>query len=334
MPPATDSPKLGRTGKRRCVDMPASGSLIQLDPGLAEKLRYSDRLPTLPSVAVRLIELAQNPDSTVTDLLALVEKDPATAARIVRRANSAFYGRRVPVETLREAVIYLGFTPTLSLALAITLVPVLLKDPMRGLNHEHYWRRSLISAAAGRLIGMNIVRGEAEPLFLAALLQDIGMLVIHRVFPGTYVMDLAEQKDHTHVIAVERRKLHSDHARIGAWLLDQWRLPPRIVLAVAASNDPDGVEATGELRPFLQATAASGLMADLWVSPGTQHSLDQDVQRLGRLLGVEAEGLFDMAVSMADQVREIEALFDVSLTESLETEALAALLAARTDRSD
>ncbi len=311
--------------------MPISGSIISLDSALAEKLSYSDRLPTLPSIALRLIELAQNPDATISELLALVEKDPATAARVMRRANSAYYGRRIPVEILRDAVIFLGFNGTLSLALAITLVPVLLKDPLRGLDHEHFWRRSLISAAAARLIGKNIVRGEAEPLFLASLLQDIGMLVIHRVFPGTYVMDLAEQKDHRRVVAIEQRKLHTDHARIGAWLLDQWRMPPRIVYAVAASHNPEDSTAEPAMQPFLRATAASSLMADLWVSPGDQNALLEDCQRLGLLLGVDTQALFEMAVSMTDQVREIEGLFDINLTESIETEALVEVLGAQVE---
>lgn len=308
--------------------------ISRLDPELAQKLRDSDRLPTLPAIAIKLISLAQNPDATLTELLALVEQDPATAARIMRRANSAYYGRKIPVETLREGVLFLGLNASLSLALAISLVPVLLKDPIRGLDHEHFWRRSLISAAAARLIGTNIVRGESEPLFLAALLQDIGMLAIHRVFPGTYVMDLTEQKDHHRIIETERHKLHTDHARIGAWLLDHWRMPPRIVLAVAASHDAPGKESKENaesdlLRPFLQAVAASGLMADLWVSPGDQHRLVQDTGRLGRLLGVEQEALFEMAVSMSEQVREIEALFDINLTEAIETEALAELMEAQ-----
>jgi HD-like signal output (HDOD) protein len=308
--------------------------ISRLDPELAKQLRDSDRLPTLPAIAIKLINLAQNPDATLTELLALVEQDPATAARVMRRANSAYYGRKLPVETLREAVLFLGLNATLSLALAISLVPVLVKDPIRGLDHEHFWRRSLISAAAARLIGRNIVRGESEPLFLAALLQDIGMLVIHRVFPGTYVMDLREQKDHRRIIEIERSKLQTDHARIGAWLLDHWRMPPRITLAVAASHDTPGKERTkksdrDKLRPFLHAVAASGLMADLWVSPGDQHRLVQDTGRLGHLLGVGKEDLFEIAVSMSDQVREIEALFDVNLTESIETEALAELMEAQ-----
>lgn len=288
--------------------------LTPLEPALAERLMVSDRLPTLPAVAVELLELSRDPDSDIEDLVKVVSKDPASSARLVRRANSSYYGRRVEVETLKDAVVFLGLNEALSTSLAITLVPSLRRDPLQGLDYQHFWRRSLLSAAAGRLIGTVTLKGQGELLFLAGLLQDIGMLVIQRVFPGAYVMDLEEQKNHRLVQEIEQRKLRANHAAVGAWVLRQWGLPPRIVRAVAASHEPAGVSGYEDDAAYLNAIAATGLMADLWFQPG-QEALSATVDQLTQLLDCDTRQVFDLASVLGEQMAEVAGLFQIEVVD-------------------
>ena len=133
--------------------MQENDELTPLEPSLAERLMIDDRLPSLPASAVELLQLSRDPDSDIDDLVSAVSKDPASAARLVRRANSSYYGRRVEVETLKDAIVFLGLNEALSTSLALTLVPVLRRDPLQGLDYQHFWQRSMLSAAAGRSQG-------------------------------------------------------------------------------------------------------------------------------------------------------------------------------------
>lgn len=294
--------------------MQENDELTPLEPALVERLMVSDRLPSLPAVAVELLELNRNPDSDVSDLVKIVGKDPASAARLVRRANSSYYGRRTEVETLKDAIVFLGLNDALSTSLALTLMPALRRDPLQGLDYQQFWRRSLLGAAAGRLIGTVLLKGQGELLFLAGLLQDIGMLVIQRVFPGVYVMDLEEQKNHRLVQEIEQRKLWADHAAIGAWVLRHWGLPPRIVRAVAASHEPSGVAGYKDDAAYLDAIAATGLMADLWFQPG-QEALSTTVDQLTELLDCDTRQVFDLASVLGEQVTEVAGLFQIEVTD-------------------
>jgi HD-like signal output (HDOD) protein len=292
--------------------MATKDQLIPLEPALAERLMINDRLPSMPAVVIELLELSRDPETNVDDLVKVVRKDPTSAARLVRRANSSYYGRRTEVETLKDAVVFLGLNDALTTAFALTLVPVLRRDPLQGLDYEHFWRRSVISAAAGQLIGASLLKGQGELLFLAGLLQDFGMLALQRIFPGTYVMDLEEQKDHRLIQELEKRKLSADHSVIGAWVLQQWGLPTRIVRAVAASHEPTGVVGYDDDPGLMNAIAATGVIADLWLLPG-QGELSSDVERLTQLLDCDVREVFDLANVLDDQVAEVVSLFQMDL---------------------
>lgn len=296
--------------------------ITPLDPALAERLAQSDRLPTLPAVALELLRLVRNPEAGIDELVEAIGNDPTCAARLVRRANAAYYGRRIEVETLKDAAVFLGLNESLSTALSVTMLPSLRKDPLQGLDYEHFWQRSLISAAAGRLFGSVLLKGRGEVLFLSALLQDIGMLVVQRVFPGTYVMDLEQQKRHAEVLEIEQRKLWVDHAAIGAWTLDHWGMPRRIVRAVAASHEPAGLPAFDEEPAFFNAAAATGLMADLWLSHAEEGDISADIARLTELLDCDARQLFELAGALDDEVADAAALFQIDLAEALAASTL------------
>lgn len=243
-----------------------SGSGEQMKQDLETLLKNSVKLPTLPAAALRIVQLANRSDTSIRDVSEALEKDPAIASKVLRFVNSPIYAKQHEVESIRRAIVIMGLNATMNLALSFSLVSSLQRQQGRGLDYPLFWRRSYIAATAAKLLG-ETVGGPApalEELFLAALLQDIGMLALDKTDPAFYA-ELDGQTDHAAVEKYERARMEGDHAELGAWLLRRWGLHERTALAVERSHDPGCTSEPAELQLFARCVALSGLIADLLV---------------------------------------------------------------------
>ncbi len=149
------------------------------------------RLPTLPGVALSLMELTRNPDVELGDIADLVQNDQALTGKILKTVNSSYYGLSQPCATIRRALAYLGLSTVTSLVLGFSLVE-LTGSCDEEFDLPDYWRRCLASAAAARRIAMTTGACDPEEAFVAALMQDIGMLAMHAALKGDYDAVLCE----------------------------------------------------------------------------------------------------------------------------------------------
>ncbi|MBT8144813.1 MAG: HDOD domain-containing protein, partial [Gammaproteobacteria bacterium] len=204
---------------------------MDLPQELQERLKNVSNLPSPSRVAMAIMDLARDPDLNLTAVAGLINKDPALATKILRTANSALFAQRRRSDNLRKALIVLGLNATLTLALSFTLVNGFRKQQVEGINLPQFWRHCLLSATSSRVIGEVLGRTDTEDLFLAGLLQDIGILAVDKAMPGFYA-DAPEQFDHAALRSHELDQLGADHADFGAWLLNHWNMPQRLVDAV------------------------------------------------------------------------------------------------------
>src|SRR3954452_14421116 len=117
---------------------------------LQEQILACDTLPTLPSAAVRLLEVLRNDQVDVGDISKIISRDPALSAKILRTVNSPMYGVTHRVSTLSQAVVLLGLQSVKTLALGFSLTLNLRNEG--GFKHLDYWRRSMYAATAARVI--------------------------------------------------------------------------------------------------------------------------------------------------------------------------------------
>jgi diguanylate cyclase (GGDEF)-like protein len=298
---------------------------------LIERLSRAKNLPSPPGVALRVIELGQDPNVSMGRVVDAISADPALTAKILRIANSAFYGRRRRTESLRQAIVLLGLNGTLSLALSFSLVVGLRASQGSGLDYDLFWRRSLAAATCARALGTHVRLRRGEELFLAGLLQDIGMLALDKVMPGLYRAVGPMQADHTHVQRVERESVGADHAMVGAWLLNNWNLPRIFQNAVDGSHGSDAVEVAPEDRMFIQCVRVSGALADIWFREDRDHATKEAAHAASEHLGIEREALVSLLDTTAAELRETAGIFDVDqgnapLTESILEQAKEILL--------
>ncbi|HWB20001.1 MAG TPA: GGDEF domain-containing protein [Phycisphaerales bacterium] len=204
-----------------------------------QQILASPKLPSLPTVAVKILELTRDPNVKLSDITNVVQNDQALSGKILKTVNSSFYGLAKPCPTISRALTYLGLSTVKSLALGFSLVDLTKRDA-GGLDLISYWRRGIISAAVARRVAMFTRACDSEEAFIAALMQDIGMLAIDACDPSAYqqVTDVAGD-NHRKLSAVEQQMLEFTHPLIGSELGRKWRLPDMLVEAIAFHEQPD-----------------------------------------------------------------------------------------------
>lgn len=242
-------------------------------------------LPTIPAVLAKILQLSDNLDANGKDLIAVIEKDQALTGKMLRLANSAFFGQSRRVATIPRAVVLLGFSTVRNLALGVKVWDALGTGISRP-RLEELWTHSVAVAAAAKTIAARLRAGDPDETFTAGLLHDVGRLVLAMRFRDDYWKVVGGPAETEPVDAIEREHFGVDHAEVGGWMLEAWALPPGIVEAVrlhhAASGRQSGPNvlaitdrlvtfsdlATGTLRPegapVLEGAAERGVTAELW----------------------------------------------------------------------
>ncbi len=208
---------------------------------LQEFTQDIDDLVSLPSVGARVNEIANNPSSSATDLGKVISQDPALTARLLRIANSPAYGLSTQVDTVSRAVAVIGMQPIRDLVLATSTISAFDKIPNELVSIENFWRHSLYCGVAAHLLAEQRHIRNAETLFIAGLLHDIGQLVIFRKLPKEAKQALLlsiEGPDELALHKTERQIIGFDHAQVGAELLRHWHFPELLIECVEFHHAP------------------------------------------------------------------------------------------------
>lgn len=223
-------------------------------------------LPSLPGVAIQLLEMWDDDDVSIIHVANALKNDPSLAAKLVKLANSPFYGWRAKVGSIERAVSVLGLNATMSLSLGFSLVRGQVRKAGSSFEYDTFWKRSAATAAAARTIGAHLRIPSLEELFLGGLLQDLGMLVLNEALPAEYeAVRAAGGGDHASLVRAEREAFGADHAELGGELVEKWGFPPNLVAAVRASHDPRAEQDLPERTTFARAIACGTLVADCFV---------------------------------------------------------------------
>jgi diguanylate cyclase (GGDEF)-like protein len=283
-----------------------------IDEALKAKLLKCPDLPSPPGVAIRILEIGNDPQADLARIAEVISLDPALTTKILRIANSTFYSGQRKVENLRQAIVLFGLNGTLTLALSFSLVQAHGRRDNAGIDYNAFWRRSLAAANACRQLGKRVGLGNMEDLFLAGLLQDIGMLALEQAMPEVYIGQENLQSDHRALYAFEQATLEVDHATVGAWLMARWNLPERWVTAVAASHNP-GVARDPVHQTLAYCVAVSSDLADFWWSENPEATLARAAERAEKWLPDARETLADVIEAVTQEVEQTATMFDIDL---------------------
>lgn len=212
-------------------------------------LAHLKQLPSLPVAVADLLASFANEDVDVTSIAHQIARDQGLTARVLRVANSSFYGLQHKVGTINEAVVVLGFRAVRSMVMAVGINGVFRVDQCRGFDAQAYLRHCVAVGLGARALAEETGHNP-ELAFTGGILHDIGELVLAANFSQQYAEVLAYRKQHDcFLVVAERDILGMDHCEVGSLLAETWRFPLVLQVAVAEHHAP--------------ASAVAGSLADL-----------------------------------------------------------------------
>jgi HD-like signal output (HDOD) protein len=184
-------------------------------------------LPTLPTVISKMIELVDNPKTSAASLARLISTDQSLTARILKLANSAYYGFSREISTVNMAIVVMGFNAVKDMGLSLSVFDVFKEsNSVREFDISRFWEHSIGCGVASRLLAHRYHHRIAGEAFVAGLLHDIGKVILdqyaHKDFQDilSRVFERQESLDYAEMAVVG-----AGHGEIGGWLAEKWRLP-------------------------------------------------------------------------------------------------------------
>lgn len=282
---------------------------------LKNKLKLASNFPSPPAIALQIVALAGDPEIDVGKVAATISKDPGLTAKVLRVANSPLYSKRRRSENLRQALVALGLNAATTLALSFSLVSAYKTGTGAGINYTRYWRRAILGASAARAFGTLKGAKSAEDIFLAALLQDIGVLAIDRVQSDFY-RGMPAEATHAEWLAHEVAALGTDHAALGAWLLQNWKLPESLCATIEASHDPSKTDPESAVGMAARCVALGSECVELLLTHVSSADPKPLAAHAETWLGISAESLTETMATIVAEIPEIERLFDTSILDA------------------
>ena len=242
-----------------------------MNPETLDRILSCPSLPSLPAVAVKVIELSSDPDLRLEVLAETIQNDQGLTAKIIRTVNSSFYGLRRKCNTIHQALVILGMSSVKSLALGFSLVESIGESDEPGFDYISYWRRGLYGAVAAKLIAVEAGKDFADEVFLAGLLQDVGMIALYRTFGMEYVVLLDEAENDSEIASIELGRYELTHCDVGAMLTKRWKFPEEFVLAIKFHHTPTAapLDLSERIRCVHIANIAHDVLTDENPAPAT-----------------------------------------------------------------
>jgi putative nucleotidyltransferase with HDIG domain len=218
--------------------------------------------PGMPATSAKLLKMLKNPESSAAQIEEILKYDPGLTANILKLTNSAYFGIPTKVSSVKQAIILLGWKRLLQLVMTMCMSTVM-KKPLPGydLPHGELWRHSVAVSVAAELVVNALKIPGADEVFTAALLHDIGKLILG----GFVQQDLREIEGMVAKgIAFEVAEfivLGIDHAQIGARILEKWSFPSDLVNAVSWHHDPETCENHCTFSDIVHVANILGLMS-------------------------------------------------------------------------
>ncbi len=206
---------------------------------IRDKVQSIAQLPALPAVASQVIQLVDNPKTSTSTLGKLIATDQALTAKVLKIANSPFYGFPKKISTIDFAIIVLGYDALKEIVISTSLVSSLEEKSDGHFNSKAFWDHAITTGILARRLARDLGYRVSGEVFVGGLLHDMGISILNRHFRDEYrrIVGIARETDLTFIEA-EESVLGVTHAEVGGWLAERWNLPDHLVEAVALHHAP------------------------------------------------------------------------------------------------
>ncbi len=213
---------------------------------LKDKIKRIANLPTLPQVAIHLIECVNNPESSSSNVASIISKDMSLSAKILRLSNSVYYGMPRKVTNINEAIVILGFKVINTIALSLTVFDMF-PDNKESVKFDRalFWKHSILCGLISKAIAEKISRKDINPedTFCCGLLHDVGKVIMEQYLHDDLNSALVYGFDNKmSCFESETETLGYTHTDVAEWLISRWNLPEVLYYPIVYHHNPLKIE--------------------------------------------------------------------------------------------
>ncbi len=217
-------------------------------------IELCEKIPAFPASVQQVLALTADLNSSPKQLIKVIDHDPVLTMKLLKVANSAYFGLSRDIVSIRHAVVYMGFNTVRHVALAIAAIGVLQRENDAGFDMDDFLLHSLCTAVLTRSLArrMRVREVDAANFFVAGLLHDIGQVVFAQFERDAYQKVLhCAREERTPVYLAEERMLGATHMELGALLGEHWKFPNTLVQAIQMHHVPSSGRQKSTMRDCL-----------------------------------------------------------------------------------
>jgi diguanylate cyclase (GGDEF)-like protein len=276
---------------------------------IEEMLSDEVKLPSLPSIALRIIEAVKTDEASLSEMAKIVSSDPALAARVLKISNSSFYSLPQKVDSIQKALTILGTEALKNIALSFVIVKWMRPDNGQGFNYEVFWKRAVTSAVAADLIA-TAVKQKSDDIFITALLQDIGIVILYLCMPDEYLKVFDEKRVSAALVVEAEKKIFGfDHQEVGTRMLEKWGLPESIFMPIQYHHNTKNIPENFEAKARILWLADR--MSSVYHGSRCAEKMKDINRTLGRIYGFSEEDINRIIDAVANKSIEILSYFEI-----------------------
>jgi putative nucleotidyltransferase with HDIG domain len=286
---------------------------------IKQTIQLVRELPTLPSVAIKVNTLLNDPSSSASDLSEVIEKDQSITAKILKLVNSAQYNLSHKVGNVKQAISLLGYRNISYIVMTLSVFDTLKSVTDSVFDRKSFWIHSIAAALLGKKIAEACSYRMPDDLFTAGLLHDIGKVFMDGYLNEEFraVINLAAEKQVSFHQA-EKQVLDVDHAMIGEWIARTWQLPLHVTAVIKHHHQPadkrSGLTVSRETFIDMAALANQAVKTRKYGSSGDSPAWEPPLEdELFVRLPIDREDLENMLDDLVVDLQRSEALLDLAL---------------------
>lgn len=284
-----------------------------------QELLATGKLPTPTGVALQILDLVEDPDTTAESLARVIECDPALSGRMLKIANSPLVGSSRQIASVFRAVVLLGFRSAASIALGVTLVSGSRTGSCKEFDYDQFWSNALARGVAARHIVSVLKNFAPDEAFTCGLLSQVGRVAMASAKPEVYSEAMRLVGDGVPLHLAERELVGIDHDQLTSLLLGEWHMPGLFREAVLAQGAPDDSEIDPQSRAAQFATVLhlSGAIADVITDPAIHVERLAKITREAYRAGIRPDRFYEMFDEISSAWSEAGHVFEIPTTSSL-----------------
>ncbi len=268
----------------------------------AERIK---ELSTLPTVILRILEVMNNPVADARDVEREIMEDPVITAKVLKVANSAYYGTDRNISTVSQAVVLMGFAEVQNIALSVSIFNSFLGSA-KIFDRRQFWEHCFATAVTAEALQRR-VNAQTNEGFVGGLLHDVGRIVLDQYFPNEFreIIALAEAEKMS-LLDAERKILGVTHGDIGYWVTEKWNLPAIVTDSILFHHSPFSCRESYVLTSIIHVADiiskafGSYMKRDLVPTPKDESAF--------RLLNLDSEKVMELADLISRKMEYFEVL--------------------------